>query len=81
MKRATLIVNPVAGKMRVKNAFFEITQKLCNADYLLTVRITQTKGDAINIASELSEKNCDIVLCAGGDGTLSEVALTTLPKA
>ncbi len=73
MKKATLIVNPVAGKMRVKNTFFEIVQKLCEADLLVTVRITKTKGDAISIASSLTPDTCDMVLCAGGDGTLNEV--------
>ena len=73
MKKATLIVNPVAGKMRVKSAFFDITQKLCDAGYILTVRITKQKGDAIKIAAELSRENCDVVICAGGDGTLNEV--------
>lgn len=73
MKRATLIVNPVAGKMRVKSTFFEIVQKLCDADYLLNVRITKTKGDAIDIAASLSADECDLVICAGGDGTLNEV--------
>ena len=73
MKRATLIVNPVAGKMRVKSTFFEIVHKLCDADYLINVRITRTKGDAIEISSELRQDTCDVVICAGGDGTLNEV--------
>ena len=73
MKRATLIVNPVAGKMRVKSTFFEIVQKLCDSGYLLTVRITKTKGDAIDIAAGLKAEECDVVICAGGDGTLNEV--------
>ena len=73
MKRATLIVNPVAGKMQVKGAFFDIVKKFCDADILLSVRLTKAKGDATAIAAELSKENCDLVICAGGDGTLNEV--------
>ena len=73
MKRATLIINPVAGKLRFKGAMFEIAQRLCDADYDLTVKMTKTKGDAIELASDLREDSCDVVIGAGGDGTLNEV--------
>ena len=35
--------------------------------------MTKSKGDATEIASELSRDDCDLVVCAGGDGTLNEV--------
>ncbi|MBQ2863047.1 MAG: diacylglycerol kinase family lipid kinase, partial [Clostridia bacterium] len=70
MKRATLIINPVAGKMQVKGAFFEIVSKLCEAGYDLKVKMTRGKGDAIEIAASQRPSECDVVLCAGGDGTL-----------
>ncbi len=73
MKKVALIVNPVAGKMRVKNSFFEIVQKLCDADYDVNIRVTKAKGDAMDIAQSLTSGQCDAVLCAGGDGTLNEV--------
>lgn len=73
MKRATLIINPVAGKLRLKTALFDISQKLCDADYELTLKMTRKKGDAIDIAAGISADACDVILCAGGDGTLNEV--------
>lgn len=73
MKRATLIINPVAGKMQVKGAFFEIVSKLCEAGYDLKVKMTRGKGDAIEIAASQRQGECDVILCAGGDGTLNEV--------
>jgi len=73
MKRAALIVNPVAGKMRVKSSLFDIVQKLCYAGYSVNVNITKERGDAITIAESLSKDDCDLVVCCGGDGTLNEV--------
>ncbi len=73
MKRATLIINPVAGKKRIKNELFTVVKKFCDAGYILAVRMTKDKGEATDIAAELSHDNCDIVVCAGGDGTLNEV--------
>lgn len=73
MKRATLIVNPVAGKKRIQSQLFSVVQKFNDAGCIVTVRITKRKGDATEIAAELSRENCDVVMCAGGDGTLNEV--------
>ncbi len=73
MKKVSLIVNPVAGKMQIKSAFFDICRKLCDAGYILTVRMTQKKGDATVIAASLKRETCDLAICAGGDGTLNEV--------
>ncbi len=73
MKKITLIVNPVAGKMKVKQTLFEIVQKLCYADCSVSVHITKERGDAMKIAESLTRDICDTVVCAGGDGTLNEV--------
>ena len=61
MKRATLIINPVAGKKRIKSELFSVIQKFNNAGYILTVRMTQGKGEATEIASELNEVICGIM--------------------
>ncbi len=73
MKRITLIVNPVAGKMKVKSGLFDIVQKLCYAGNSVNVCVTRERGDAIEVSAGLTKDNCDIVVCAGGDGTLNEV--------
>ncbi len=73
MKRLTLIVNPVAGKMKVKQNLFEILQKLSYADYSVNVYITKEQGEAIKIVQAQTKENTDLVVCAGGDGTLNEV--------
>ena len=73
MKRITLIVNPVAGKMKVKQTMFEIVQRFCYAGYSVSVQITKERGDAMKTAESLTRDTCDTVVCAGGDGTLNEV--------
>ena len=73
MKKVTLIVNPVAGKMRVKSNLFDIVQKFGYAGYSVNVSITKDRGDAITISEALTKAECDLVVCCGGDGTLNEV--------
>lgn len=71
-KRLLLIVNPVAGTMKAKNALFTITNIFCKADYLVTTLITKHRGHACEIAKNHAHEY-DLVVCCGGDGTLNEV--------
>lgn len=71
-KKLLLIVNPVAGTMKAKNALFTITDIFCKADYLVTTLITKYRGHACDIVSGHSHEY-DLVVCCGGDGTLNEV--------
>lgn len=73
MKRLTMIVNPVAGTMRIKGSMLEIVKKMCYDGYSVNVVVTKSRGDATKAAAALSKSDCDIVVCAGGDGTLNEV--------
>lgn len=73
MKKVSMIINPVAGKMRVKNTLFDIVQKFSLADYKVTMYITKVRGDATEIVRNIKREECDILVCAGGDGTLNEI--------
>ncbi len=73
MKRTVMIVNPVAGTMKIKGSMLEILQKLCDKDHKVEVVVTRSRGDAMETASRLTRENCDLIVCAGGDGTLNEV--------
>lgn len=71
MKKALLIINPTAGKMQLKHKLFEIVDALADA-YDVTVCPTRRQGHAGEMAAKAKTQGYDIVICAGGDGTLNE---------
>lgn len=70
-KKMLMIVNPKAGKMRVKSHIIDIINRFCSVGYGVTVETTQCAGDAVRIASGVNAEY-DRVVCCGGDGTLNE---------
>ena len=72
MKNMLFILNPSAGKKHIKNKLFDIVDLFVKADYNVRVYPTQAKGDATRIVSTEGWLY-DIIVCAGGDGTLDEV--------
>ena len=81
MKRAVVILNPVAGKARAKQILFDLLKGLSELGYEALVYITAARGDAISAAAHYG-KNCALMVCLGGDGTLNEVisGLLTLER-
>jgi len=69
-KKLMLIVNPSAGKGGYKSHLGEILNIL-SQEYLPTVYFTQREGDAARYARQHGSQY-DLVVCCGGDGTLSE---------
>ena len=72
MKKATVIVNPVAGKMKIHTNLFSLLRSLGKQNYETTVYITKSKNDATDAAKRYAEVS-DLIVCCGGDGTLNEV--------
>ena len=72
MKRVLLIVNPVAGKLRLHTELFDIIEVFCNNDCLVTTAITQYRGHGRELARDAEKNGYDLVVCCGGDGTLNE---------
>ena len=72
MKKLLFIYNPTSGKGRVADGLSTILNTFARTGWLTTVYPTQCKGDATQAARELGPQ-FDRVICAGGDGTLSEV--------
>ena len=62
------IYNPTAGKGQVAEKLSSVVDVFTKAGWLVTVRPTQSKGDATRIARELGPSFSRVV-CAGGDGT------------
>jgi len=65
------IYNPISGKGRILDELSSILDIFTMAGFLVTVRPTQFKGEATALAATLGG-SFDRVVCAGGDGTLSE---------
>ncbi len=71
-KRLLLIVNPVSGKMTAKDALVEVIKELQKKQLVVTVRLTEKRGHAVEFASTAVADGYDSVACFGGDGTLNE---------
>ena len=71
MKEALLIYNPTSGKGQLPGSLSPGLDVFTKAGWLVTVYPTQCKGDAVRAAKELGPR-FQRVVCAGGDGTLSE---------
>lgn len=70
-KNALVIVNPKAGRIRVRSQVLDLT-KLSTNGISPTMYATSGRGDATALAGSLAG-NFDMVICRGGDGTFSEV--------
>jgi diacylglycerol kinase (ATP) len=73
MKRARLIYNPTSGRELIKRHLPEILQKLEAAGYEASTHATIGAGDATKAARIAVKRKYDIVIAAGGDGTIHEV--------
>jgi len=88
MRRALVVVNPIAGKGRGRamGARVDVAKSVLAAhDYETDVRVTTGPDDAYRFASEAAAANVDLVIAWGGDGTVngaaSGVAGTGIPFA
>lgn len=77
-KRALLIINPVSGRRFILRFVVKIVRRLMDEGYLVTTTITGARGDASAFARDLGP--FDLIVCAGGDGTLHETVGGLLQK-
>lgn len=73
MKRARIIYNPTSGRELFKRHLPEVLQRLEKAGYETSCHATTGAGDATRAASFAVERRFDVVIAAGGDGTINEV--------
>ena len=71
MKPLLFIYNPASGKGRVAAGLSEVLDVFTKAGWVATAYPTQSHGDATRIAQKMAP-HFERVVCAGGDGTLSE---------
>jgi YegS/Rv2252/BmrU family lipid kinase len=71
-RRLLVIHNPVAGARR-RRRFRATLAALAAAGAAVRVLDTGARGDAERMARELVASQCDMLVAAGGDGTINEV--------
>lgn len=71
MKSLLFIINPSAGRTHIKNRLFDVIDAFSRAGYWVHTFPTKAKYDARNVVIEQG-KNYDLIVCAGGDGTLDD---------
>ncbi len=69
-----MLVNPISGRRSGADAVDRFRAALEGSDLSCRVRPTQAAGDAALFAREEAERGTAIVVAAGGDGTVNEVA-------
>lgn len=78
IRKALVIVNPKAGKIRVRSQVLDLT-KLSSSGVAPTMYVTTARGDAVKFAAEMAD-DYDMLIVRGGDGTFNE-AVNGLMKA
>jgi diacylglycerol kinase (ATP) len=73
-RSAVVITNPRSGSYFLHaRQIEEVVAFLRSAGWRIELRLTQAAGDALGIAREAVEEKVDMVIAAGGDGTINEV--------
>ncbi|ATH59713.1 MULTISPECIES: diacylglycerol kinase [Staphylococcus] len=72
-KRARIIYNPTSGKELFKRTLPDVLIKLEKAGFETSAYATEKIGDATTEARRCLTQNYDVLIAAGGDGTLNEV--------
>jgi diacylglycerol kinase (ATP) len=73
IKRARLIYNPTSGREEMRRRLSDVLDKLERGGLETSCHATAGEGDATLAAAEAIERGFDIIIAAGGDGTLNEV--------
>lgn len=78
--RARLIYNPSSGREEIKRRLPAILQRLEQGGIETSTHATSGPGDAMAAAAEAADRGFDMIIAAGGDGTLYEVVNGLAPK-
>ncbi|WP_072888652.1 diacylglycerol kinase [Ornithinibacillus halophilus] len=73
MKRARIIYNPTSGREAFRKELPRVLERFEQAGYETSAHATTGEGDAIEAAKTAVERRYDVVVAAGGDGTINEV--------
>ncbi len=73
MKTARIIYNPTSGREIFKKSLSEVLERFEVNGYITSTHATTQAGDATLAARKACEMNFDLIIAAGGDGTVNEV--------
>ncbi len=76
-KRLLFVMNPVAGRVTLKPYLQEVLRTFTLNGWLPTVYETESKGDGTDFVKAYAA-DYDLIVCAGGDGTLNETVTALL---
>lgn len=78
-KKLLYILNPTAGKAKIKNTLCDIIDIFIKNEYEVHIHTTQKKNDAYEVALKKLQ-DYDLIVCSGGDGTLNEIIHAYMEK-
>lgn len=79
MKKLMFVYNPVSGRKDVSRNLSEIVE-VFSKDYLVEIHATCEKGDGYKYIVNNLDNSYECLVCAGGDGTLSEAVSALIDK-
>ena len=71
-QRVLLMVNPMAGRQKIRNELLYVVDTLTKAGYETIIYTTQGKDATRDLLAE-KDSQFDRVICCGGDGTFNEI--------
>ncbi len=80
MRKIRFIINPISGKGKKKNLPDLINSNIDRDKFNVEICITQSPGHATELAFEAANKEFDIVVAVGGDGSVNETAKALINK-
>ena len=72
MKELLLILNPRAGQRRANRSLPEIIRLFIEHGYVCETYVTGASGEATQYIAQRKQHSYNMIVCAGGDGTLNE---------
>lgn len=76
-QRVLLMVNPMAGRQKIRNELLYVVDTLTRAGYETIIYTTQGKDATRDLLAE-KDSQFDRVICCGGDGTFNEILSATM---
>ena len=76
-QRVLLMVNPMAGRQKIRNELLYVVDTLTKAGYETIIYTTQGKAATRDLLAE-KDSQFDRVICCGGDGTFNEILSATM---